>query len=130
MSFRCVVVTPESQLLDQTVEQVILPAHDGLVGIQTSRAPLLVKLGTGTMAVDAAGRRQRYYIDGGVAQMKDNVLTLVTENAVPAAEIDREAARAELAEAEASKITPENDFDLRAARIKRAQAKLETVATG
>jgi len=41
MSFHCVVVTPEQQAADETVSQVILPAHDGEIGILTDRAPCL-----------------------------------------------------------------------------------------
>ena len=47
MAFQCVIVTPEQQALDESVTQAILPAHDGLIGILTDRAPLLVKLGLG-----------------------------------------------------------------------------------
>ena len=39
MSFQCVIVTPEQQLLDETVSQAIVPAEDGLIGILTGRAP-------------------------------------------------------------------------------------------
>jgi F0F1-type ATP synthase epsilon subunit len=45
MGFQCVIVTPEHQVLDENILQAILPAHDGLMGILTDRAPLLVKLG-------------------------------------------------------------------------------------
>ena len=41
MSFQCVVVTPEQQVLDESCVQVILPAYDGEIGIRTDRAPLL-----------------------------------------------------------------------------------------
>ena len=44
MAFKCVVVTPEQQMFDETITQAIVPAHDGKVGILTDRAPLLVKL--------------------------------------------------------------------------------------
>src|SRR4051812_21079187 len=98
MSFKCVVVTPETQLLDETVTQVILPAWDGLIGIETNRAPLLVKLGVGPLRVDLPGKSSQYYlIEGGVAQMKDNLLTVLTQKAMPASEIDATTARAELA---------------------------------
>lgn len=80
MSFRCVVVTPEQQQLDEQASQVILPAHDGLIGILTDRAPLLVKLGKGALRVDIAGGQQKTFsVDGGIAQMKDNVLTVLTK---------------------------------------------------
>jgi F-type H+-transporting ATPase subunit epsilon len=126
MSFKCVVVTPEQQVLDETVTQVILPAWDGLIGIETNRAPLLVKLGVGPLRVDLQGKSQRFLIEGGVAQMKDNLLTILTQNATPASEIDAETARAELAEATAKRITADpKSFEERQTDLARARAKIE-----
>src|SRR5881227_3462381 len=106
MPFRCVIVTPEQQVLDESLSQAILPAHDGLVGILTDRAPLLVKLGQGPLRVDPVGGPSRnFYVEGGVAQMKDNRLTILTNQATPAGEIDAEAARAEYKDAVARRIT-------------------------
>ena len=101
MSFQCTVVTPEQQALDESAEQVILPGHDGQVGILTGRAPLLLKLGVGPMRVDlAGGGRKLFLVDGGVAEMKDDVLTVLPTVAVDAEQIDVAAYRAELAKAE------------------------------
>lgn len=87
MAFQCVLVTPEQQLLDETITQAILPAHDGLVGILTDRAPLLVKLGTGPLRIDQSGKPSRQFkVSGGVAQMKDNRLTILTTSAEETAE--------------------------------------------
>jgi F-type H+-transporting ATPase subunit epsilon len=126
MSFKCVIVTPESQVMDETVTQVIIPAHDGLVGIETNRAPLLVKLGIGPLRVDLAGSAHRYFlVENGVAQMKDNLLTILTQKCVPASEIDAASAKAELAEANARRITDEKSFQERQDAIKRSMAKQE-----
>jgi F-type H+-transporting ATPase subunit epsilon len=85
MSFQCTVVTPEQEVLDQSVKQVILPAFDGLIGILTDRAPMLARLGKGPLRIDPAqGPSVSYLIDGGVAQMKDNKLTILTQKAQPA----------------------------------------------
>ena len=112
--------------MDESVHQVILPAYDGLVGILTDRAPLLVKLGTGPLRVDrAGGDRSYFFIDGGVAQMKDNKLTIITDQATPAAEIDAEAARAEYAEAMARRATDEKAIADREHQLQRARAKQE-----
>ena len=71
MAFRCVVVTPDQQTLDESVNQAIFPAHDGLIGILTDCAPLLVKLAAGPLPVDlASGQSRTFNIDGGIAQMK------------------------------------------------------------
>ena len=130
MSFQVVIVTPEHQVLDETVSQAIIPAHDGQIGILTGRAPLLVKLGQGPLQLDvqAQGRTtavRRFYVEGGIAQMKDNNLTVVTQLAVPAEEISAEAARAELAEASAQVATDEKTQEDRTRRMNRARMMQE-----
>jgi F-type H+-transporting ATPase subunit epsilon len=134
MSFQVVIVTPEQQVLDETVTQAIIPAHDGQIGILTGRAPLLVKLGQGPLQLDLAsgqgrgaggGGTRRFYVEGGIAQMKDNNLTVVTQIAVPAEEISAETARAELAEATAHVPTDQKGQEDRTRRLNRARAMQE-----
>jgi F-type H+-transporting ATPase subunit epsilon len=123
MSFHVVIVTPEQQVLDETVTQAILPAHDGEIGILTGRAPLLVKLGQGRLQLDLQGGQKRLlYVEGGIAQMKGNDLTVLTQVAVSAGEINAEAARAEFAEATAQRITDQKSFDERQRRLGRARS--------
>lgn len=124
MAFQCIIVTPEQQVLDEPITQAIVPAHDGLVGILTDRAPLLVKLGLGPLRIDLANGQKRFFlIEGGVAQMKDNKLTILTNDAVPASEIDAQAAQAEFAEAAARRITDEKSLEDRQRQMERAQVK-------
>ncbi len=123
MSFQCTIVTPEQQALDATVEQAVIPAHDGLIGILTDRAPLLVKLGVGPLRVDLAQGQERYFlVDGGVAQMKDNKLTVLTTLATPAGDIKADTAKAEYAEAEARKPTDPKSLADRQRQMDRARA--------
>ena len=130
MAFRCVIVTPEQQVLDESITQAILPAHDGLIGVLTDRAPLLAKIGQGPLRIDLAGGQTRhYYVEGGVAQMKDNRLTILTNEATPADEIDAEAARAEYAEAVARKVTDQHSVQDRERQLARARAKQQLAAS-
>jgi len=123
MAFHVVIVTPEQQVLDETVTQAILPAHDGEIGILTGRAPLLVKLGQGRLQLDlSGGQKRRMYVEGGIAQMKDNNLTVLTQVALPVEEINAETARAEFAEATAARITDQKSFDDRQRRLQRARS--------
>lgn len=125
MAFQCTIVTPEGQVFDGRVDQAVVPAHDGLIGILSGRAPILLKIGVGPLRLDLPGGRQEFYLlDGGVAQMKDNVLTILSGSATPASAIDAEAARAEYNEALARRITDEHSFEQRDHDLKLAQAKL------
>ncbi len=124
MSFRCVVVTPEQQVLDETVQQAIIPAHDGLFGILTGRAPLLVKLGLGPMRLDLPGGGSKsFLVEGGVAQMKGNALTLLTQHAIPGEEITADSAKPDLAEAESNKGIDDASFNRKQTAMQRARVK-------
>jgi F-type H+-transporting ATPase subunit epsilon len=84
MAFQCVVVTPEQQALDVSARQAIVPAHDGLMGVLSGRAPLVVKLGAGPLRIDKAdGTSVWFFVSGGVAQVKDNRLTVLAREARP-----------------------------------------------
>ena len=126
MAFQCVIVTPEQQALDESATQAIIPAWDGQIGILTGRAPLLVKLGLGPLRIDLAGGRTRtFLIDGGIAQMNDNRLTILTNEATAAENIDPEAARAEFSAAEARASTDAKSREERAHQMERARMKQE-----
>jgi F-type H+-transporting ATPase subunit epsilon len=84
-TFHCSVVTPEREVVDtDEATFVAFPAHDGEVGILAHRAPLLCQLGKGKLRIEKRGETLRFDIQGGFAQMVDNRLTILTENAKPA----------------------------------------------
>lgn len=121
MAFQCVIVTPERQLLDEKVEQVIVPAHDGEMGVLTDRAPMLTQLGVGKLRADTvSGASKTYYVEGGVVQMNGDKLTVLTDKAIPVEELSAAAAQKELADATAA---PADQLG-RTAAIQRAQAKV------
>ena len=99
MAFQCTVATPEGLVFDQSVTGAIVPAHDGQIGILTDRAPILLKIGAGELRLHVAGGKDAtLFVAGGVAQMKDNVLTILTDEAVAPEKLDVEAARKAIAE--------------------------------
>lgn len=125
MPFDCVIVTPEQQLLDGKADQVIIPAHDGEIGILTDHAPTLFKIGVGRLRVDlSGGKSSAFYVEGGVAQVKDNRVTVLTDSAVPVEQLSAEVARTQLAEATA---LPQSD-PRRAKAIENARVKQRLAA--
>jgi F-type H+-transporting ATPase subunit epsilon len=121
MAFKCTVATPEGLLFDNSANSATIPAHDGQVGILTDHAPILVKLGAGLLTIDGGGARTSYFISGGVAQMKDNVLTVLSDEAITTDKLDVESARKELAELA---NTGAGDLTSRSRRVTRARAVL------
>ena len=77
--FRIVLLTPKSKLLDARVGSVIVPAHDGQMGILRNHCPTLAKLGFGILQVhEIADRPDAYFIvEGGFVRISENHVTVL-----------------------------------------------------
>lgn len=131
-TFSCSIVTPERSVLEtEGATFVALPAHDGEIGILHGRSPLLCQLGIGKLRVEKNGDVETFYVDRGFAQMVDNKLTILTEQAKRASEIDRQEAAEALANAESMPVKGGEDMwsDERLVAIRRAKIQLSLVDT-
>jgi F-type H+-transporting ATPase subunit epsilon len=77
------VISPESVLFEGETDSVVVPAHDGEVGILTGHAPLMALLGNGELRI-GAGSGRRFKVNGGFLQVLNNDVRIVTEKATPA----------------------------------------------
>jgi F-type H+-transporting ATPase subunit epsilon len=123
-TLKCVVVTPESTALEQECDFVALPLYDGEIGIAPKHSPMIGRLGYGEMRIRSGGAVSRYYIDGGFVQVADDVVSVLTNRAVPAARLDQASAEAQLVAAgEKPAQTPEQN-EVRERAIAQARAQL------
>jgi F-type H+-transporting ATPase subunit epsilon len=93
---QCVVVTPEKTWLDELVDFVALPIYDGELGVLPGHTPLIARLGYGELRTRTGEAARRYFVDGGFAQVRSDVVTVLTHRAIPAEQIDAAAAAREL----------------------------------
>jgi F-type H+-transporting ATPase subunit epsilon len=75
--FRVVLLTPKAKLLDCRCGSVVLPAHDGQLGVLRNHCPLLSKMGFGIMQVrEIPDRPDAFFvINGGFAVLAYDVIT-------------------------------------------------------
>ncbi len=121
---QCIVVTPERTWLDELVDAVVLPAYDGEIGILHGHTPLIARLGYGELRTKKGDVVQRYFVDGGFAQVRDDVVTVLTHRAIPAAQIDSAAAAHELEEAGSRRAVTDHEFDDRRRAVARARGMI------
>ncbi len=129
-TFNCTVITPEAAVLDCDATSVAFPAHDGEMGILNHRAPLICRMGIGTLRIEGPDGPHRFFVDGGFAQVVENRLTLLTEQAKTIDELDGEKAAEALVEAKAMKITDDTSYTARDRALQRAQVQLKLVKRG
>jgi F-type H+-transporting ATPase subunit epsilon len=130
-TLQCVVVTPERAVLDEPADFVALPMYDGELGILPGRAPLIGRLGLGELRLRRGTEVRRFFIEGGFTQVRANVVTVLTQVAQRAEDINPSTAAQALAQAQAPTATPE----ARAAQDKaqeraRAQIRVAEHARG
>jgi F-type H+-transporting ATPase subunit epsilon len=123
-TFHVSVITPERAVLEADATFAAFPAHDGEVGILHNRAPLLYRLGSGLLRVEAADGKHALFVDGGFAQMVDNRLTILTERTKEVGALNRAEAEKELAAAEAMKGTDDLSFRARQRALASARAQI------
>jgi F-type H+-transporting ATPase subunit epsilon len=122
-TFHVSVVTPEREVLKAEAKFVALPAYDGEMGILAQRAPLLTKVGAGMLRVDeASGTKRQLFVAGGFAQMVDDKLTLLTEEALEPEKVTAEKAKESLAVAEKLPNLTEAENAKREAAFAKARA--------
>jgi F-type H+-transporting ATPase subunit epsilon len=123
-TFHCSVITPERAVLEADATFVAFPAHDGEVGILPGRAPLLFKMGIGELRVESPEGNHNFFVDGGFAQMVENRLTLLTEQAKAVEELDPAAAGRALAEARDMPMVSDAEFAARQRAVRRAETQI------
>jgi len=99
MAIRCLVVTPEKTELDVEARFLTLPMYDGELGVAPGRAPLIGRLGYGILRIETDQGTQRWFIDGGFAQVEEDVVSVLTSRAIVQQALDAAAADAMLEEA-------------------------------
>jgi F-type H+-transporting ATPase subunit epsilon len=124
------VVTPERQVLSTEVDEVSAPGALGYFGVLPGHTPFLTTLGVGELGYRSGNRWEYLSITWGYAEVLPNKVTVLTETAEMAAEIDIERAerakrRAEERLREWSTSVADIDFERASGALERALIRLE-----
>jgi F-type H+-transporting ATPase subunit epsilon len=127
-TLQCIVVTPETTILDTPADFVALPLFDGEAGIAPGRAPLIGRLGYGELRVRTGGDTRSYYVDGGFVQVANNVVSVLSNRAIPAAKVDSTAAAEQLTAALARPAAGPEELAIRERQVSQARGQLRVAA--
>lgn len=93
-------VAPEKLLLSEPVEMVVVPGEEGDFGVLHQHAPLISGVRPGVIKVHNGGKvTEQIFVSGGFAEVTPARCTVLAEQAVPVADIDRAAAEQQLRDA-------------------------------
>ena len=84
-------VSPERELLGEEVDMVEVPGTEGIFCVLPDHAPFMSTLASGVVKVTNGSDEKRIFVAGGFAEVTPAGLTILAEEAMPVAELDKEA---------------------------------------
>lgn len=118
------VVSAEKELFSGTINAVFAPAQMGDVGIYPRHTPLVTGLRPGELKIEIEGEEDQYlYVSGGILEVQPGVVTVLSDTAIRAEDLDEAKALEAKQRAEEALKDQAGDFD-----AAKAQADLVRAA--
>lgn len=120
-------VSPERLLRSSNVHMVVVPGAEGDFGVLAHHAPFMSTLRPGSVDVydSEGGTPERLFVSGGFAEIADNRLTILAEDAVSLADVNIDDVRKQLADARED-LTDAKD-DIAKSKVDASIARLEAL---
>lgn len=126
------IVTPEKKVFDDTVDSVTVPTASGDAGILPNHAPLISALRPGILTYSNKGTTGQMVVSGGFMEVSNNAVSVLTDTAETADEIDADAARGERDAAEKQMrefaLAPVEEAEATRERLDSATARLQLIS--
>ena len=121
------IVTPDKQVVRESVEAIEIPGKAGYIGVLPGHAPLITELTIGEISYKRNGNTEHLSVAWGFAEVLPDKVTILAQTAERAQDIDVKRAAEAKARAEAALQKADTDLDFEATlnALKRAEVRLK-----
>ncbi|ABC33682.1 MULTISPECIES: F0F1 ATP synthase subunit epsilon [Hahella] len=130
ISVHCDIVSAEQEIFSGLVEMVIAAGSEGDLGITPGHTPLLTALNPGPVRIiKQGGEEEVFFVTGGFLEVQPNMVTILSDSAQRAGDMDEAAALEAKKEAEKALANRGGDFEYSraASQLAEAAARLRTI---
>ena len=124
------IVSAEAEIYSGQATMVHASAEMGEVGIAPRHAPLVTRLKPGDVTVTRDnGEQEMFYISGGILEVQPHHVTVLSDTAMRASDLDEAAAQQAKKDAEERIAHQQDEYDYARARAELAEAaaQLQTI---
>ncbi|MDR0736042.1 MAG: F0F1 ATP synthase subunit epsilon [Zoogloeaceae bacterium] len=124
MTIHVDVVSAEEEIFSGTVEFAVFPGESGELGIMPRHTPLLTRIKPGTVRLKMPDedRFELVYVSGGMLEVQPQLITVLADTAIRAADLDEAKALDAKRHAEEALAQRSSNMDLASAEAELAQA--------
>lgn len=117
------IVSAETEIFSGEVSVIVAPAAMGEVGIHPKHTPMVTRLKPGEVKIQVEGQEDQYvYVSGGVLEVQPDVVTILSDTAIRADDLDEERALEAKRRAEEALADQKGDYDSAKALVELAEA--------
>ena len=88
--FKVEIVNPEKSFLsEENVTEVVIPAFEGEMGILKDHISIISFLKPGIIKVYSKSEEKKYFVEDGIVEFKDNILSILTSSIFKVSDLDR-----------------------------------------
>ena len=128
-TIRCDIVSAAQEIFQGSVAMVIATGEMGELGIAPRHAPLITRLKAGQVRLLLEnGEEQCFYVSGGILEVQPELVTVLADTAMRAADLDEAAAHRAKEEAERALANRTDALEVAEAQAQLAQASAQLQA--
>ncbi|MDQ4147377.1 MAG: F0F1 ATP synthase subunit epsilon [Pseudomonadota bacterium] len=121
-TMRVDIVSAEEEIFSGEAEMVVAPAEMGEVGIMPRHTPLITRLRPGEVRLQTSGQEdQFYFVSGGILEVQPHVVTVLSDTALRAKDLDE--AQAHEAKQRAEEMLADKQADIDFAKVQAELAE-------
>lgn len=128
-TIRCDIVSAEQDIFSGSVKMVVVTGEMGELGIAPKHAPLITRIKPGFVRITLESNEHiEFYVSGGILEVQPQLVSVLADTAVRAAELD--SAKAQYAKEEAERILANRSevMEIAEAQTKLAEAMAQLQA--
>ena len=124
MTMHLNIVSAEEEIFSGTVEAIFVPLLSGEVGIYPRHTPLIGEIKPGEIIVrsDEGENEQHFFVSGGILEVQPHVVTVLSDTAIRAKDLDESVALEAKRQAEEAMKDQKADMDFAMAQAELAEA--------
>ncbi|MDB9760589.1 ATP synthase F1 subunit epsilon [Pelagibacteraceae bacterium] len=89
-NFNLEIISPDQTLLNAEVEQVAIPAYEGMMTILKDHISLITFLRPGFIEVEINNKTSKFYVEDGTVEFFDNKLLILSPSAINVEKLTKE----------------------------------------
>jgi F-type H+-transporting ATPase subunit epsilon len=129
MTIHVDIVSAEEEIYSGPAQMVYAPAVMGEIGIAPRHTPLISPLKPGEIRLDLGnGKEEFFFISGGIIEVQPHVVTVLSDTAIRAKDLDEAAALEAKKRAEAALEGQRSDLEIAKAKAELAAAAAQLAA--